>query len=75
MERWKEVEYLKKRWKEIQKKMTDSLKATKEQMRKVNFEAVMEFKEWLRERRHSLPFEEHYIDQIIKEIDTFESAS
>lgn len=74
MERWKEVEDLRKRWKGIQKKMSDSLKAKKEKLKRVNFEAVMEFKEWLRKRRHSLPFEEHYIDQIIKDIDTFERA-
>jgi ATP-dependent helicase/DNAse subunit B len=74
LERWKEVENFKKKWKEIQKKMDDSLKIKKEAKRREGFEKVMEFKEWLEENRQSLPFDERYIDQIIEEIEGYQRS-
>ena len=74
LERWKEVEELRKRWKEIQKTMDDSFKIKKEAKRREGFEKVTAFKEWLEENRQSLPFYSEYIDQIIKEIEDYQSS-
>ena len=74
LERWKEAENFRKVWKEIKKKMDDPAKVKSEAKRRENFEKVMEFKEWLEENRQSLPFDENYIGQIIKEIKDFQKS-
>jgi len=74
LERWKGVEDFRKKWKEIRKKMGDSVRGRKEAKMRADFEKVAEFKGWLLERRHSLPFDDRYIDQIIKEIEDYQKG-
>jgi len=74
LERWKEVEDFRKRWKDIQKKMGDSLRTEKEAKRRENFDNVRAFEEWLHEQRSSLPFDEKYIDRIIQEIEGYRKS-
>ncbi|GAF69950.1 unnamed protein product [marine sediment metagenome] len=69
--RWREVEGFRKKWKEIKKKMDDSITTRKEAKRGENLESVLEFKTWIRDRRSSLPFHEEYVDQIIEEIEEY----
>ena len=71
LERWKEVDSFRKKWKEIQKKMDDPSKTRKEAKRRANFENIMEFRAWLEENRQSLPFDAEYMDHIIEEIEEY----
>jgi RecB family exonuclease len=70
LERWRDVEGLRRKWKEIQRKMDDPLK--RGEARSADFQRVMEFKEWLHRRRLSLPLDVNYIDQMIGEIEEYE---
>jgi hypothetical protein len=69
LEKWKEVEELQKRWKEVQRKMAEPLEAKKDEKGRKDLEQVLEFKGWLMEKRHSLPFEKDYIDGIVASIE------
>jgi hypothetical protein len=71
LEKWKVVEGVQKRWKEVQRKMAQPLEAKKEEKRRKDLEQVLEFKSWLMEERHSLPFDEGYIDGILASIEEY----
>jgi len=71
LEKWKEVEGLQKRWKEVQRKMSEPWEAKNEKKRREDLEQVQEFKSWLLEKRHSLPFTENYIDKIVEAIENY----
>jgi hypothetical protein len=74
LEKWKEVEGFQKRWKEVQRKMAEPLEAKNEEKRKENLEQVLEFKRWLMDKRHSLPFDEDYIDKIVEAIENYRNT-
>ena len=74
LERWKEVENVKKRWNEIQKKMDVSRTVKQESKRREVLERAVDFKNWLVEKRSSLPFDETYITQIIESIEAYERS-
>jgi ATP-dependent helicase/DNAse subunit B len=74
LERWKEVDDFRKRWKEIRKRMEDSITTRKEAKKRESLESILEFKTWIRERRSSLPFDEKYLDQIIEEIEAYQKS-
>ena len=69
---WKEAENFQKEWKKIQKMMADAFKAKKDATKRERFNKVMEFKDRLSESHHSLPFEEDYLDGIMREIEDFQ---
>jgi len=75
LEKWKEVEGLQRRWKEIQKKMAEPAGSKKEETRRKDLDQVLEFKHWLLEKRCSLPFEQGYIDNILATIDESAAAA
>jgi len=70
LERWREVEALRGKWREIRKRMDDSLERGK--ARRTDYQKVMEFREWLHRRRLSLPLDENCIDQMIEEIEEYQ---
>ena len=70
LERWREVETLRRKWREIRKRMDDSSK--RGEARRTDYQKVMEFKEWLHRRRPSLPLDKNYIDQMIEEIEEYQ---
>ena len=70
LERWRQVEALRRKWREIRKRMDDSLE--RGEARRTDYQKVMEFKEWLHRRRPSLPLDENYIDQMIEEIEEYQ---
>jgi RecB family exonuclease len=70
LEKWREVESLRREWREIQRRMDDPLK--RGEARSADFQRVMEFKEWLQRRRLSLPLDENYMDQMIGEIEEYQ---
>jgi len=72
LERWKEVEGFQKRWKEVQAKMAEPREAKKEEKRSKDLEQVLEFKRWLAEKRHSLPLDQGYIDEILASIEDYQ---
>lgn len=72
LEKWEEVEGLQKRWKEVQRKMAEPLEAKKGEKRREDLEQLLEFKRWLLENRHSLPFEDGYIDGILASIEEYQ---
>lgn len=74
LEKWKEVEGFQKRWKEVQRKMAEPLEPKKEGKRREDLEQVLEFKGWLVEKRHSLPFTNDYIDKIVETIENYRNA-
>lgn len=74
LEKWEEVEGLQKRWREVQRKMAQPLEAKNEEKRREDIEQVVEFKRWLSKKRHSLPFTEDYIDQIVEAIENYRNT-
>ncbi len=74
LERWKKVENVRKRWNEIQRKMDDSRTVKQESKRREVLERAVDFKNWLVEKRSSLPFDQLYITQIIERIEAFEKS-
>lgn len=74
LEKWKEVEGFQKRWKEVQRKMAEPLEAKKGEKRREDLEQVLDFKRWLLEKRHSLPFDEKYIAKIIEVIEDYQKS-
>jgi hypothetical protein len=75
LESWKGVEGFQKSWKEVQRKMAEPLEAKKDEKRRKDLEQVLEFQSWLLENRHSLPFDEGYIDGILASIEEHQHSS
>jgi RecB family exonuclease len=75
LERWKEVEGFQRSWKEIRGKMAEPLEAMKEEKRRKNLEQVLEFKRWLAEKRHSLPLDQGYVDEIAACLGEYQDSS
>jgi hypothetical protein len=71
LEKWEEVEGLQKSWKEVKRKMAEPLEAKKEEKRREDLEQVQDLKRWLLENRHSLPFNEGYVDGILASIEEY----
>jgi len=71
LDKWKEVEKLQKRWKEIQKKMAEPWESKTEAKRQKDLEQILGFEQWLGEKRGSLPFEQNYIASILASIEEY----
>ena len=74
LELWNTAETFQKKWKKIQKMMIDTFKAKKDATKRERFNKVLEFKEWLLENYHSLPFDKGYLDEIMQEIEEFTNS-
>jgi hypothetical protein len=74
LEKWKEVEDVQKKWKDMKMRMDRSSKAEKGAKGREDFDTVIEFKEWLLKNRHSLPFDEGYIDRMRATIEEYQSS-
>jgi RecB family exonuclease len=75
LEKWKEVEALQKRWKDVKRKIDEPLEAKKEEKRREDLEQVLELKRWLMDKRHSLPFDEDYIDGMLASLEDYQHSS
>jgi hypothetical protein len=51
--------------------MAEPAASKKEETRRKDLEQVLEFKQWLLEKRCSLPFEQGYIDNILASIEEY----
>ncbi len=72
LEKWKRVDDFRREWKAIVLSMQKALHLKTESARRNHFETVLNYRDWLRENRGSLPFYADYIDELLDKIERFE---
>jgi hypothetical protein len=72
LEKWRRVDEFRKGWKVIALSMQKALNLKTHSARAKHFEVVMDYRNWLQENGHSLPFHGDYIDELLSKIGHFE---
>ena len=72
LEKWRRVDEFRKGWKVIAQSMQKALNLKTHSARARHFEVVMNYRSWLQENGHSLPFHKDYIDELLGKINDFE---
>ena len=73
-EKWQGVDSFRKEWKKICQHMEKAETLKTESAKRKHYEAVIEYKNDLMERRNSLPFTSEYLDSLLDELDQFQSG-
>jgi hypothetical protein len=72
LEKWRRVDEFRKGWKVIAQSMQKALNLKTHSARTKHFEVVMNYRDWLQENGHSLPFHHDYMDELLGKIKDFE---
>jgi RecB family exonuclease len=72
LETWRSVDEFRKGWKVIALSMQKALNLKTHSAKAKHFEAVMDYRKWLQENGHSLPFHGDYIEELLSKIGHFE---
>ncbi len=72
LEKWQRVDSFRKEWKKICQSMEKAETLKTASARKKHYEAVVEYRNDLIDRKESLPFTAEYMDSLMDEIDSFE---